>query len=142
MRQAIKTTLTVIILMLLFTHMAHAGSSVTISGKIIFKCDFAKTPMEAKFGHYYIKDVENGQYKTNLFGANTEVVIRDSKSEIVGLGKTNKDGVFKLDVEPSNFYKIEFEFMDKQFSKIVSKSALNDVTFDLGMLPFELFSRQ
>ena len=116
-----------------------ADNTVIISGKIIFTCDANQSFMEKNYGHKYIKELPNGEYKTNLFGVMTEVIIKNSKNDIIGLVNTDKDGIFKVQVESSNFYTVSFDFLSKQHTKTISKDSLSPIVFDFGRLPLAIF---
>ncbi|HAA29219.1 MAG TPA: hypothetical protein DCE56_17855 [Cyanobacteria bacterium UBA8553] len=81
----------------------------------------------------FIKEVANGSYKTNLFGANgTEITVKNSKNNIVGMGKANSDGSFSIPVENDNFYSVEINFKSKKAERKLSKDNLNNLEVDLG----------
>lgn len=110
-----------------------ASNNVKLTGKIVFTCDLKKEVVE-KLGMKYIKEVPNGSYVTNLFGAGgAEIVVKNSKDSIIGLAKANRDGSFNIPLKKDNFYKISINFKSKKIEKVLSINDLNNLAIDLGM---------
>ena len=109
-----------------------ASNNVKLRGKIVFTCDLKKEVVE-KLGMKYIKEVPNGSYVTNLFGAGgAEIVVKNSKDSIIGLAKANRDGSFNIPLNKDNFYKILINFKSKKIEKVLSINDLNNLAIDLG----------
>jgi hypothetical protein len=114
---------------------AVTNSTETLSGQVIFAADYKRESMERK-GYRFISEGTYGRFITLYYGApGAAIIIKNSKGEIIGTGKTISDGSFTLNVESSKFYQIAVEFRGRKLEKTFSSpDAMKTIQLDVGRI--------
>jgi hypothetical protein len=104
-----------------------------VSGQVAFAVDYKPSVMEAK-GYKFFTKGTYGEFMTNYFGApGVDIIVKNAKGEIIGVGKTKSDGTFALSVASSKFYQIAVEFRARKIEKTISNNeASKTIQIDLG----------
>ena len=118
---------------------AQLENKLKVRGSIIFRCDVESDYMKENYGHTFIKEEPNGKYITNLFGLNAEILIKNSKGEIIGLANTKADGSFEADVPLGEFFSLSFIFLKETHTKNFTKDTAMPLNFDFGLIGSDLF---
>ncbi len=130
----------VVALALMTSSVSLGGEEVAFAGQVRFSCDLKAAVMQERHGHKFIRTIPNGRFISNEFGASgMEIVVKNSKGEIVGLVTTSGDGSFKVAVEASNFYTLEMEFLNIKYKLTFARSSVGSIAVDLGRLQSESF---
>ncbi|GEM_PF-5382738 len=122
----------------IFISAVSAAADVTINGSAYFKCNFISTYME-KHGYSYIREVSyNDNMKTNVFAArDATVIIKDGSDNIVGYGRTDRNGNFSISVPRDESYQIIVRFHGQEIKKQVPYSEARRFVADLGYFSTE-----
>lgn len=134
MKKLICSITIVAIVFLLIVPNAFAGSAdVKITGRIVFAVDYKESVMAAK-GYHFVETRPNGPYVTNYFGApSVDIVVKNSKGETIGIGKTAPNGTFEIMAEPSKFFQMLAEFKGRKIDKTFSRSDISsDIEISVG----------
>lgn len=114
---------------------SHADVKELISGELYFKCDFKEKYVES-LGYKFLREVEDGAYITNLFGANgAKIIIRGNQGNIIGMGKSDLSGGFSVDVKKGDFYEIELRFKQWKHNEPIMSGETQKLSYTFGKCP-------
>lgn len=120
------------ILILSFTTVSLA-SDITITGSAHFKSTLSSKYMQ-KHGYSFIEEVRYENFlRKNIYAAGyAKVIIKNSKSVILGTVRTDENGGFSVTVPEEDSYQIVVRFHDHEFKKEVSPAESKEIIADLG----------